>query len=181
MAIHDERQRTEYVLCHRALQCLADAENKGKPYSLVHTSSGKPLLRPGPHVSVSRAGGFAAIGVCREHDLGVDVAHTGTNFAVNGMTRYPALEHRVRRTGGFGKLAFLRAWTELEAICKLRQRPMQTLLAVHEPSPACLATYHEQDLVVSVACEAECEINLAWAEWEEERIHPRPLAHALQM
>lgn len=165
LAIQDERQRTEYILCQRALQCVAEAQNPGQACSLLYTPSGKPLLRPGPHVSVSRAGGFAAIGLCHAHEIGIDLAWMNSVQNELEGASYPGLTRRMLSTGRSGKLAFLTAWTELEAICKLRQIPMQQLLAKHEPSPACLATYHVHDLVLGVACETACTVSIGWAEW----------------
>ena len=164
-SIDDDRQRTEFILCHRAIQCLAAKSAGGRPVSYVRGPSGRPLLPSGPHLSVSRAGGFAAIGLCQAHALGVDLASLEAEVDVSSRNRYPGLARRMRSAETCGKLSFLRSWTELEAIAKLRQIPMHRLLAEFEPDPPVLCTFSGQRLILTVAVGEVCTVSLQHAEW----------------
>jgi hypothetical protein len=164
-SIHDTSRRREFVLSHLAIQCLAQRTNGGKPFHHVRSPQGKPLLIPGPHISVSRAGGFASVGMCQAQEIGVDLASIHSKMNGTIARRYPGLASRLRSGGVDGTVGLLRAWTELEATAKLRQTPMQQLLAASFPPPI-LTSFLGQDLLLTIAVEREQSVALEWANWD---------------
>ena len=160
----DERVRSRFVLCHWAVLCLARQAAGSTPVSYTHESSGRPVLVPGPWLSISRAAGHAAIGLCIEHEIGLDLAAVDAEASWSAAQRYPGLAARVP-AGASGSLPVLKAWTELEAIAKLRQIPMQQLLMSPARQVAHLATFQGQGHILTLAAERSSPISIAWLGW----------------
>lgn len=80
------------------------------------------------------------------------------------VERYPGLAARVP-AGAQGRLPFLKAWTELEAIAKLRQVPMEQLLMSLTPQAAHLMTFAEQGLILTLATERASAASIGWMDW----------------
>ena len=167
-AIVDEDVRCQFILCHKAVLLLARRANGGRAVALSHSPSGKPRLTPGPHLSLSRASGYAAIAFCQAQEIGIDIADAASERGWMSASRYPGLADRLRRQGGTGKREVLRAWTELEAVAKLWQEPMQRLLDGHLPLPSALAVLSGHGLLLTVATAREAVIELSSARWTDD-------------
>lgn len=177
--LEDPLLRQRYVLSHAALHHLA-AEGRPTPPRYHQSPAGKPSFTPGPHVSLSRAGAWAAVGLSGTQQIGVDIALRGRDAAARGAVTHPGLAMRMERLGTLGRgEAFLRAWTELEAIAKLRQIPLHHLLA---GTPAVqmpwLVAWAGPELTLSIACDTSCAIQLFSATWDggSLRVGAAPLA-----
>lgn len=164
-AIIDENVRCQFILCQKAVFLLARRANGGRAVALSHSPSGKPRVSPGPHLSLSRTAGYAAIAFCQAHEIGIDIADAAAERDWMSASRYPGLADRLRRQGGTGKLEVLRAWTELEAVAKLWQEPMQRLLYGHLPLPSALAVLSGHGLLLTLASPHEALIELSSARW----------------
>ena len=159
--------RRNYILCHAALhEIVRDRFNSDLPNSFRISSTGKPSFDSGPYVSLSRARAWAAIGVCHEQPRGIDLALNEPRMGNDCIHKYPGLASRIRSRRDDGSLNFLRAWTEIEAVAKLRQLPMEHLLERPQADPSFLATFVNSDLVVTIACETYQDIEIEWASWK---------------
>ena len=166
-AIADAQARSRFVLCHWAVLSLARQAGGGAQVTYEPESSGRPVLIPGPWLSISRAGGHAAVGLCSAQQIGLDRASTEAEVSWPAAQRYPGLAAGIPK-GGTGRLPFLKAWTELEAIAKLRQMPMQQLLMSPTLPDAHLVTFKGQGLVLTLAAERASPISIAWMGWTAE-------------
>jgi hypothetical protein len=164
-AIVDEVARRRFVLCHWAVLCLAREDAGGADVTYMHESSGRPVLIPGPFLSVSRAGGHAAIGLCGMQQIGLDLASCASEAPWRTVERYPGLASRIPAGAATGRLPFLKAWTELEAIAKLRQLPMEQLLMSPAPQTGHLMTFEGQGLILTLAAERALPVSIAWMDW----------------
>lgn len=164
-AMTDETARCQFILSHRAIVHLAQRRNGGRAVSIGHSSAGQPRLSGGPHLSVSRTSGYAAVAFCHAHDVGVDIASTSADFDWMRAACYPGLAGRFRPPGRRGKIEVLRAWTELEAIAKLWQTPMQSLLDRHLPFPTALVSLSGGGLLLTLATAIAAQVDIAFARW----------------
>lgn len=179
VALHKQR----YVLSHAAMHRLVREEfGEDRRRKFETSPNGSPSFTQGPYVSLSRAEGWAAIGICRDCPIGVDVAVNTPRDGEYYANKYPGLETRLRfREGQDNTLQFLRAWTELEAIAKLKSIPLEVLLATSSGTPTCLMTFFNADLVVTVGCESEHEINFDLCRWQVDGVLERRPADLIQL
>ncbi|MCA3575515.1 MAG: hypothetical protein IOC86_16470 [Aestuariivirga sp.] len=166
-AMADQRARSRFVLCHWAVLWLARQAAGGAPVTYMHESSGRPVLIPGPWLSISRAAGHAAIGLSSTEQIGLDLASISAEAPWRSAQGYPGLAARIP-SGATGRLPFLKAWTELEAIAKLRQIPMQQLLVSPAPQACHLASFEGQGLILTLATERASTVSIAWMGWTAE-------------
>lgn len=142
-SILNTRLRHNYVLSHAAMhQLVQDHFGPDSQRKCQISLDGRPSFARGPYVSLSRAEGLAAIAICRDFPIGVDVAVNRPRDGEFYADKYPGLKARLRICQGRDNtLQFLRAWTELEAIAKLKSIPLEVLLTTSTGSPACLRTF----------------------------------------
>lgn len=160
-------QKQRYVLSHAAMHQIVKDEFGIDGLSRFETSpDGRPDFIGGPYVSLSRAENWAAVCFCRDWPVGVDVAINMPRDGEFYAHKYPGLKSRLRCVRGEDRsLQFLRAWTELESIAKLKASPLEALLTSPPATPACLLTFFDENLVVTISCETEQEIMLEWGCW----------------
>ena len=163
-----EDDRRCYILCHVGVLQVATQAFGGQHVTCEVTASGRPLLSNGHHLSISRAGGHSAIALCPDHEIGIDLE--SVNAAIDWMkaAAAPGLTARLRSRGMDTKRAFLRAWTELEAIAKHRQIPLQRLLSHPGGQHCSLRSLYGRDMVLTLASERPCPLTLRLADWDDD-------------
>jgi 4'-phosphopantetheinyl transferase len=121
---HDADRRS-YVYGHAALRVLLGA-TQGAPAEARPFSAGphgKPFIAGAPHFSVSRAGARAAIGLCVDGEVGVDIERVerGADSIGIGESRFTAAERAWldHSSGSDERLQrYLRLWVIREALLK---------------------------------------------------------------
>ena len=165
-AIANLNLRRNYVLSHAAIHRLVRFRYIcDGPNCLRITQAGRPIFDRGPHISLSRAGNWVAIALCPNQAIGIDLASTQSRASVDHTHKYPGLASRLQDLDGDPQLQFLRAWTELEAIAKLRQIPLEVLLKHPTSNSPVLTTYVNADLIVTIGCDSAEDIETEWASW----------------
>jgi 4'-phosphopantetheinyl transferase len=118
--------RGRFIASRGAIRMIVGRELGVRPeaVSWERGEHGKPRLgQPGPHVSISRSGGLAAVAMASTRRVGVDVQRVEPGLDVVRMAErfYPAAEARfVARAAPAGQAArFLRLWARKEACVKV--------------------------------------------------------------
>lgn len=133
-ALSDAAARVWFAAAHLALRAvLADFRPElARGEALARSPHGKPYLPGGPEMSFSATAGLALIAVSRAGPVGVDVERVrDIAFADAALARSPALSALVEeksRVGQSRTLAFLDAWTALEATLKYHGLPLAPAL-----------------------------------------------------
>jgi 4'-phosphopantetheinyl transferase len=125
-------RRAAYVALRVALERMAGPAVRGARF--VRSPAGKPSLARGPAAfSLSHSGGFALIGVTRHDAIGVDLEPTrSVRMSLRHQQLIMAAGRGLgARNGGntLPALAFLQAWSRLEAFAKADGRGLARLLA----------------------------------------------------
>lgn len=86
---------------------------------LIYGPSGKPLLAAGPHFNLSHSGGLAALAICRECNVGIDIEKVRPVERDIAGRFFSACENEaLDAVEGDCQMAFFRCWTRKEAVLK---------------------------------------------------------------
>ncbi len=121
--------RQQYIMAHAALRSLlADYQQSlASDLHFIEGKKGKPVLdtghHPAPlHFNLSHSGGYALLGLCRDHSLGVDIEQQNDIRDTSGLIKrfFAPVEIRLlEELSGTALLdRFYRLWTCKEALLK---------------------------------------------------------------
>jgi 4'-phosphopantetheinyl transferase len=132
-ALGDATLRAWFAASHLALRAvLADFRPElALGETLARSPHGKPYLPDGPEMSFSATAGLALLAVSRAGPVGVDVERVrDIAFADAALARSPALSALIEEKSRVQSrtLAFLGAWTALEATLKYHGLPLAPAL-----------------------------------------------------
>ena len=117
---------------HALLQiCLLESGLLREPAALLYDRVGKPRVKQGPHVSLSRSRDLGVVGICRDTEIGVDIEAKRVveiPAARSAQLREIAKMVDPESPGGADPTAFLRRWVRLEAAIKCYGTTLSSML-----------------------------------------------------
>lgn len=168
-AMRHAGQRDARLLARACLRLLLASRLDRTAQSLAFVTGphGKPALNGGgAHFSLSWRDGIAAIAICRDHPVGIDVetaAEPGDADAVAAWMFSPAeAAAQAEVPAGERTASFLIAWTRKEAVCKAAGLPLDTMRGV-DTREATIVLTDASGIPARFAASSHAEGELAWS------------------
>lgn len=116
------QDRDAYIAARGGMRLVLAACTGVEPRELVfgYGCSGKPHLEGrGPHFNLSHSAGLAALAVCRDHPIGIDIEKVRAIDEAIAERFFSTAENAALDAAGDDRqLAFFRCWTRKEALVK---------------------------------------------------------------